>query len=493
MKKSNEMCSIGEFSLEEGLWVPGELKLDGDATHVKLFSKSQIDWQSKREICGRLHDLTKVTLLECVPMSGTADHFKGRDRFYVGNLFPHFVLVGNEHLVSTERRVTKIKFSVEDGATVFGTVRAFGSVSNADEHLNSLSKVEDGKYIGEVGPHPQLFYFNGKTKILSVETVLGAISAHYGLHLPSPNANGIRVEADVYLLIEFRDAKSFKEAIRALTEFLRFVELAAGRPQNVREVAVELDGDTSERSNWLDVHWSLGPRRSTDGELDASHRFDLPFNPLEEPAQFDKVLSTWLERRDDWRDARMRFATSFACQRLYGTDRLVGSANMFDLIPDTAFPPEGPLAATLSEARDAARELFRRLPDSADRSSVLGALGRIGKLSLKKKVRNRVLLVASRTGDLFPELAFVTDHAIDCRNYYVHGTRPKLDYSSGTDPVSFFTDTLEFVFAISDLVDAGWHAYGCLGRYTTMSHPFGRYRASYAENLAELKKLKAFD
>lgn len=276
-------------------------------------------------------------------------------------------------------------------------------------------------------------------------------------------------------------------------DLVRFIELAAGRPQHVRKVKIELDGDGDVWGRLLDVYWSPAPQRNVDSELEAPDSFDLPLRPSQEPDQFKNVLANWLTRNDDWRDARLRFEASFAYQRRYGTDRLVCAANMFDLLPDTTFSDvQAAVSFELAEARDKARELFRKLPSSDDKNSILGALGRVGKLSLKKKVRSRVSVVVSRLGDLFPDLDFVTDHAVECRNYFVHGTKPKLDYKSGSNPVSFFTDTLEFVFAVSDLIDAGWNAHSCLRRYTTMSHPFGRYRANYADDLAQLKALKKF-
>ena len=53
----------------------------------------------------------------------------------------------------------------------------------------------------------------------------------------------------------------------------------------------------------------------------------------------------------------------------------------------------------------------------------------------------------------------------------------------------FFTDTLEFVFATSDLIEAGWDVKAWSKTDMTMSHPFGRYLVTYAERLQMLKAL----
>lgn len=164
---------------------------------------------------------------------------------------------------------------------------------------------------------------------------------------------------------------------------------------------------------------------------------------------------------------------------------------MFDIMPVSACPTVVPLLPDMEAARDAAIEAFRALPDSPERSSVLGELGRIGKPKLKRKIHARVKLITDTVGAHFPNLELVTDRAVDCRNFYVHGTTCKIDYGLNTDLLSFFTDTLEFVFAASDLIEAGWDIAEWLEEGTTMSHPFGRYCIGYVERLAALKKLVA--
>jgi hypothetical protein len=83
----------------------------------------------------------------------------------------------------------------------------------------------------------------------------------------------------------------------------------------------------------------------------------------------------------------------------------------------------------------------------------------------------------------------VTNEAVNCRNYYVHGSKPSFDYNRNFEAVIFFTDTLEFMFATSDLIEAGWDVKAWRKTGTTMSHPFGRYLATYAAQLQMLKSL----
>ena len=129
------------------------------------------------------------------------------------------------------------------------------------------------------------------------------------------------------------------------------------------------------------------------------------------------------------------------------------------------------------------------LPVSPERDSILNALGRIGKATLKRKVRSRAKRITDVIGDRFPDLELVVDQAINCRNYYVHGSETNIDYSRNTDRVTFFTDTLEFVFAASDLVESGWDIGAWSNHGTTLSHPFGQYLVTYPKELCALKEL----
>jgi len=77
--------------------------------------------------------------------------------------------------------------------------------------------------------------------------------------------------------------------------------------------------------------------------------------------------------------------------------------------------------------------------------------------------------------------------AVNCRNHYVHGTPPKADYTRHFfETVPFLTESLEFVFGTSDLMDAGWDFGAFTQQGTTMSHPFGSFLVNYAHALETL-------
>lgn len=83
------------------------------------------------------------------------------------------------------------------------------------------------------------------------------------------------------------------------------------------------------------------------------------------------------------------------------------------------------------------------------------------------------------------------DEAVDCRNYFVHGSKAKMDYSDEFDQVIFFTEAIEFIFAASDLIECGWNIDEWSKQSSTVSHPLDRFRLDYEPRLADLKRALA--
>ena len=228
-------------------------------------------------------------------------------------------------------------------------------------------------------------------------------------------------------------------------------------------------------------------------EINSQHRphpYDLPIQAAWKPDEFSRVLECWAEQHDERRHARVRFSEGFSHNNHYPIHRLVGAANMFDILPASIYPKIVEISQDIKDACCAARKAFRKLPkDNPARQSILGALGRIDKPSLTSKVKHRAKLLTDIVADYFSDIDLVIEQAIKCRNYYVHGTETKIDYSKNSDQLIFFTDTLEFVFSVSELVEACWDIAAWIENRPGYSHPFGRYLASYRERLEALKKL----
>ncbi len=270
---------------------------------------------------------------------------------------------------------------------------------------------------------------------------------------------------------------------------MRFIEIIAGRPQNISQLTCLSMNTYEDGDHFFDVYLC----NARNHEINSQHRphpSDLPIQAVEKPDEFSRVLKYWAEQHEKRRHARVRFSEAFAHKNQYPIHRLVGAANMFDILPASIYPKTVELSQDIKEARCTARKAFRNLPkDNPARQSILGALGRLDKPSLTSKVKHRAKMLTDVVGDHFPEINLVIEQAVKCRNYYVHGTETKIDYSKNSDQFMFFTDTLEFTFATSELVEAGWDITAWIERRPGYSHPFGRYLYSYRERLEALKKL----
>ena len=480
----------GQFTVASGKDVFGELTLSGATTSLYLHDKVDFSLQafSPVSIKGALHDLTKVTLIQCITTSGPGSGRNQEESYCFYTLFPHFVVYGSTHVDPEANSICEIKFTVDDATTLFYDFDAFGSVIDARPLIAKVVTANALPRKVVTGPNPQILYFTGKTKIFTVETSLGTVSASHRPTHSLGGPSGVWLKNTIFISVAFKAPVTFKESIGRVSTLLKYLGVLIGRPQNILGLNVRLESK-QERPSYLRVYWSMPPKREASREGEKPHPADVLVNAVRQPEEFSRILENWLSRHDAWCNARLRFFNSFEGQNHFDIDRLIGSANMFDILPDSAAPADVKLADELTAARDAARSIFLPLPTTPERDSVLGALGRIGKASLKQKVRHRVQRVISALPKQFAELQTVTDEAVNCRNYFVHGGVQRFDYGAHFNLVSFFTEALEFVFAASDLLESGWDIAAWATIPTTMSHPFARFRVGYAEHLRELKTI----
>lgn len=489
LDKLTDSKQAGTFTLASGKDIYGELTLSGPNTCLYLHDKNPIDIGSIAEECvkGVLHDLSKVSLIQCNTLDH-GHHFRENKRYYYSNAFPHFVVYGERHINPIEKKITALHFVVDDASTIFYDFDAFGSVIDSRPFIEDIARANSLEREIMTGPEPQILYFTGKREIFSIDTVLGRISASHNPSHTIGGPEGACIKNTIFLTIDYKETIAFHDAITHTTTLLTYLEILAGRPQNLLNINLSIESD----AEWpviLDVYWSMPPTRNQSYEEQPPHPADVLLDAVRQPDLFSQILEKWLARHNIWKDARQRLSNSFSNQQRYNIDRLIGSANMFDILPSSALSPTVKISEEVELARKKCQVIFKSLSQSPERDSVLSALGRLGKNSLKQKIRHRAQFIVDYVGEDFPELLTVTDEAVNCRNHYVHGSETKLDYSDNFDIVIFFTDTFEFIFAISDLIESGWDVKTWSSTGSTMSHPFGRYRVNYAKNLQYFKSL----
>jgi len=490
MDKLEGIKHTGQFRIATDKDVHGELTLSGSKTSLYLHDRDFFDAYPRpgRCVTGVLLDLRKVTLIDCVTMSGTGTGSRGGERYHFANLFPHFALFGDHHIAPDQPIITAVDFVIDDAGTLFYDFDAFGSVIDARPYIEQIAHANRIDRAIRTGPDPQIVYFTGKREIFSADTVLGRISATHNPSHAIGGPGGVCLEDTIFVTMAFKEPLIFDEAMTRTATVNSYLGMLVGRPQNIVELAVRL-ATVSETPAHLRVYWSMPPRRDATREEERPHPADVLLDAVRQPDSFSNVLASWLQAHSERQEARGRFFGCFGDQQYYSTDRLVAAANMFDILPSSALPVDVALSAEEQKAREAARQLFRALPQSIERDAVLGVLGRMGKSNLKRKIRHRAKLVLDTVGGRFPDLEIVCDEAVNCRNYYVHGSDPVFDYSANAAATHFFTDTLEFIFAASDLIEAGWDVKEWIARGSTMSNPFARYRVNYGFALGQLKAL----
>lgn len=490
MDELEQSKRAGTFTITPGKDVYGELTLAGGNTSLYLRDKEFFHTLDIPGGCvkGVLHDLTKVTLIDCITTSGLGSASRGTEKYNFASIFPHYVVHGDHHIAPDDKTVTEVHFVVDDASTLFYDFDAFGSLIDARPFIEQIAHANGLDREITTGPEPQILYFTGKREIFAADTVLGRVSASHNPTHSMGGLNGVSLKNTIVVTIAFGEAVTFGQMIDHTHTLLRYLEILVGRPQNLLRLNLRDECD-DERPSFLQVYWSMPPRRGPNHDEQRPHPADVLLDAVRQPDAFSRILKSWLERQQAWHDARLRFSNSFAQQQEYSIDRLIGAANMFDILPSSAVAPDAEISEELKCATKSCRTIFKKLPHSPERESVLIALDRVGKSALKHKIRHRGQLLIDKVGQRFPDLFKVTDEAVNCRNHYVHGSKPRFDYSNEFDIVVFFTDTLEFLFAASDLIEAGWDAKAWSERHTTMSHPFSRFRVNYAENLRELQAL----
>ena len=506
----------GKFSLPYGRKFQGELKLAGMESFLslevfnsrlpgdKLSAFFPDSGQDVKSIKGVLGDSKKVSLLHCTA-TGFGFHPVGKRFTYNNRFFPRFAVFGEWHVSADEKKITGVSFTVDDADILFYDPGLFGAVTETDKEVELRRFVEQiaqyndwgEKLEIEIAEHPQVFYYSGKTEIFKVETSLGTVSASRDIKRTFGSSKGFKVENAVSVNLELAKAVNVSDAVEKTFKVLRFLELLAGRPQNLLKFRVRVRKETGQaKPEELEVYGSSFPRYDRPENKQISHKL---ISPVRNPEEFSRILANWLERHDGRLYARSKFFYSFG-KSVYDADRLVSAAGMFDVLPKEDFPRKPELDQKIRTAVEESKEIWENALKDAEGNnesekqckSVLGTLSRLEKsVTLREKICHGAENVIEKIGDKLPELDWVIGKAVICRNHYTH--RDELETIRNCDKVkNFLTDTLEFVFAVSELIEAGWDIENW--NYNRSTHPFGRYLGnykSYLENYREdLEKLK---
>lgn len=113
----------------------GELTIDGQQTNLFVHDPQffHVTDNDCRCIHGTLHDLRKVTLVNChAKEMGVQSGAK--EQFHYHRFTPHYVLLGHQHLDPDENVITRVSLLVDDAEAVFPDFDAFGTASQPKKH-----------------------------------------------------------------------------------------------------------------------------------------------------------------------------------------------------------------------------------------------------------------------------------------------------------------------------------------------------------------------
>ena len=478
----------GIFSVSTGQKLTGSLSLNGEETTLHLWGDKieECDALDKTTINGILENQKKASMIDCIVTE--EGRFYGKDgASYHYRLFPHYVVVGTRHRSSSEKTITKISFVIDDAMALFHDRHAFGTVFVPPDRVKDIASMDLFEKVQFEDESPILAYWTGKVQIFSADTTLGKISAYHQPSFKAGGSHGACISNRIVVFVEFSEARSVRETDVEIRKVLRFFHTILGRPQNLADLQIIDDGDLHPEAS--DLHLSMYPNHSRRSSIREPDFRDILVDAATDREDFSHLLCDWLSKEETWRIARSRFASGWSGARDYDADRIVGAANMFDLLPDSAVPSNSTLEGCLEDAVRQSTKLFEELPPGQERDSILGYLGRVKKPSLKRKIRYRSQVISSRIGASIPDVDEVTDAAVDLRNIFVHGsTSSTVRKDKLQESINFLTDTLEFVFCASDLIELGWKIESWHKKQKGAGHPFADYLRSYSANLTRFRR-----
>jgi hypothetical protein len=469
----------------------GELQIKGRRTRLSLSASKELpSVRAVDSIIGQTLDGTYLTCVDCVGSSqgGTFD-----GTYQYANVFPHYVLVGDRPLSPSKRVVRQISFTVDDLATIFYDCDAFGSMPDTTGVIDQVLAPRRAHRDIEVGPWAYVAYFTGKCEVAVVETVIGTISVSHRPSFGSGGSEGVHMDNQMYLSIDFKEPLEFEQTIDHVLSVLRFLAVTAGRVQGIHNIEIRTDEDLQDplRKPTL-VYWSLGPKSAD--RTNPNHKpspGDVPFHPLKSADELGQVLANWVKQDTDRCVARERYMSCLGRANKYGADRIVAAANMFDVLPKDAAPAKAELADDLAKAQEEIIAILKKVSKNDERDVAIGAIKRLGSPTLRMKVFHRAKFVTDQIGSSFPQLEEVLKLAIKCRNHFVHGSDDGFEFDRVAPSVPFLTDALEFTFAASEFIEAGWNAEAWNKEHHGFGHGFARFRMNYREGLARLRSVGA--
>ena len=377
--------------------------------------------------------------------------------------FPCYVIIG-DYLHESDKAIEEVSFVIDDNHALFGS-------QNSSDN----------------------------SPIFSVNTSIGEVSAR------TRNETCIGNAAETFINIRFENSLKIKQVEEKVHTILRFLEIIAGRPQNLSEIKIKIKNNPERLSLYLNTY----PGRVKYLENPDPCPCSVLVNATNQPDKFKNLMSKWLDRDEDrqWQIARNIFSDMWNKQRNYDPYRIIAMVIMFEILPQETFSGEIEMSRCFLHCLQEIEELVRYRSSNTElsileRDRILDSLGNcrrnlnVRRLTVKQKasIRLESIIRQIRNSEFehdLHQLDSVMYKSIDLRNFYIHGDNNRSGRSRErlTNYLSFLTKTLGFVFCVSDLIDSGWDFLSWYRKCKTTRqtrHPFGAYIHNYSNKSQEL-------
>jgi hypothetical protein len=468
---------LGHFTVQ-GTHHAGALFMDGANSKLEIYSNDFLHLKDEEMTCvrGVSKEGVSISAVYCVPLilSGSAS-YHDKHKSYM-TLRPNYVILGPRYLDPEENVIASISFTFSEANQLFYDWGTFGhiiwqhrlSFGLLREILRGVRRAAKHR---RRGGRLDLYYRWDRGPIIEAVCNVGKITIWNATGGKFPSPDGLDVRNRVRITCTFSTLVNLEAALLVQRQMMSLFELAAQARQNVDDIMLEHTGAPEETPLTLRV---IHEERE---KVDTLMPTDALLNGGLHEEEFTTVLTRWMDTSSDRRTARQRFMEGFRRGYSYKTDRLIGAANAFDLLPSTDFSKQGALP---SEVETLIAELEDRVKAAAKDSAaindhkerLLNSLGLVRGLNLRNKVLQRWATVPSAIASKLPEMENAIAQSVRARNFFVHGSEAKMPAQAVYDLSPFFTDTLEFVFGISELYHCGWDA----NRWAKDGYSLSRYK-----------------
>ncbi len=491
-KNRGERCRCGDRRTK-GADHAGALKLDGSNTTLDIFSDDFLHLKDEEMACvrGVSKEGVSISAIYCVGLvlSGSASYHDKHKNFMT--LRPNYVVLGPRYLDPEENAIRSLSFTFSEANQLFYDWGTFGHIIwkhrlSFGQLREILQGVRRRPRHRRRGGNLDLYYRWDRGPIVEAACEIGKITIWNATTERSPSPDGLDIRNRVRVTCAFATPVNLETALKAQHQLMSLFELAAQGRQNVEDIRLE-HKDAAEGSQ-LTLHMVHGERAKVEDLMPT----DALLNGGLHEEEFATVLMRWMDTGPERRAARQRFMEGFRRGFSYRTDRLVGAANAFDLLPSADFTKQDALPAEVETSLAALEGQVKAAAKSSPvinkhKGQLLDPLGRVRALNLRSKVLQRWAAVPSCIASRLPAMPEAIIQSVHARNFFVHGSEVKMSAQAIYDLAPFFTDTLEFVFGTSELCRCGWDA----ERWAKDGYSLSRYKWYISSFQEHMKRLAA--